>query len=215
MGDSMEHLTQEELEGYGTGKLTSTTLLAVDRHLAKCGACRRELRAVQVAPALPEVVREMGEPAHLSYEEMTAYLDAGLDGSGREQLEQHLHLCQGCSNEIKGLQTFDARMAAELNVETVPAAAQESWLTKVRESVADFWAAPQRLRFAGAGVGLMALGVFSLLQGQLTGAAVHEGTMAMSHMSVVSAATHPTIFYGGFFVAGSGAVALLYGLFKR
>lgn len=211
----MEHLTQDELEGYGSGRLASTTLLAADRHLAGCAACRRELQAVQAAPALPEMVREMGEPVHLTYEEMTAYLDSQADESGREMVEQHIHLCQSCATEVKELQAFDARMTAEMNVAMAPVEIRESWLVKVRESVATFWATPQRVRFAGAGVGLMALGVFSLLQGQLTGAAVHEGTMAMSHMSVVSAATHPTIFYGEFLVAGSGAVALLYGLFKR
>ena len=76
----MAHLTQEELKGYEAGTLAASALVDADRHLAECAACRYELRrATGAAPALPSFVVEMAEPVHLTYEEMSAYVDAKVD----------------------------------------------------------------------------------------------------------------------------------------
>jgi hypothetical protein len=212
----MEHLTREELKGYGDRTMAANALLNADRHLAGCAVCRNELRRAVSAPALPVVVIEMSEPVHLSYEEMSAYIDAKVDEAAKGQMEEHVSICRSCAKELKDLQAFDARMALELNaapVEKVEAA--PSWFTKVREGVAAFFATPARLRLATAGVGLMLLGVFSILQVQGPGGTEHKGALAMSHITLFSAASNPHLFYGGFVVAAGGAIVLLYGLLKR
>ena len=212
----MAHLTHEELKGYEAGTLANSALVVADRHLADCAVCRYELRRTTAAPDLPEIVREMGEPVHLTYDEMTAYVDAKIDDAARERMNEHAAICKSCSKELRDLQVFDARMNVEMNV--VPAAQAEagpSWLKQAMENVGAFFATPRRLSFAGAGVGLMLLGVFGLLQVQMKDAAARPGSIAMSHVTLLSASTHPEFFYGGFLIAGVGLIALLYGLFKK
>ena len=213
----MAHLTQEELKGYETGKLAASALVAADRHLAECSACRYELRRTLAAPELPAVVREMAEPVHLTYEEMSDYVDAKVDDAGRERMDAHTSICRSCAKELRDLQAFDARMA--LGMKTVPAAAQvaagPSWLERMTGNVAQFFGTPSRLRFAGVGIGLMLLGVFSLLHVQMKEGAAQSGSGVMAQVTLLSAATHPEIFYGGFLIAGVGLIALVYGLFKK
>ena len=212
----MAHLTQEELKGYETGKLAASALVAADRHLAECAACRYELRKTTAAPELPEIVREMGEPVHLTYDEMTAYVDAKIDDAARERMNEHAAICKSCSKELRDLQVFDARMNVEMNtVAVAQAEAGPSWLKQAMENVGHFFATPRRLRFAGVGIGLMMLGVFNLLHVQMKEGAAQSGSGVMAQVTLLSAATHPEIFYGGFLIAGVGLIALVYGLFKK
>jgi hypothetical protein len=213
----MAHLTQEELKGYETRKLAASALVAADRHLAECSACRYELRrTASAAPALPSFVMEMAEPVHLTFEEMSDYVDAKIDDAGRERMDEHTSICRSCAKELRDLQAFDARMA--LGMKTVPAAAVAagpSWLTRVTGNVAQFFGTPARLQFAGVGIGLMLLGVFSLLHVQMKEGAAQSGSGLMAQVTLLSASTHPGIFYGGFLIAGVGLIALVYGLFKK
>jgi anti-sigma factor RsiW len=211
------HLTEDQLKGYESGAMTASALLDADRHLAECAACRYELRRTVAAPALPELVQGMAEPVHLTYEQMSGHVDASLTEAERDLVEKHTSICRRCAKELAELQAFDARMAMELKdaVAARPAEKRESWLSRMREGVALFLATPQRLRFAMAGIGLIALGVFSLLQSQVTGPGGERGSAALARVSAASAAMHPHLFYGGFVVAICGAAALLYGLFKR
>jgi hypothetical protein len=209
----MAHLTHEELQGYEAGTLANSALVVADRHLADCAVCRYELRRTTAVPELPEIVREMGEPVHLTYEEMTDYVDAKVDEAARERMNEHASICKSCAKELRDLQVFDARMNVEM-APAVQAVARSNWLEQAMASVTQFFGTPRRLSFAGAGVGLMLLGVFSLLQVQMKDGAARPGSIAMSHVTLLSA-SHPEIFYGGFLIAGVGLIALLYGLFKK
>jgi hypothetical protein len=212
----MEHLTGVEIEAYGKQAMATSALLKVDRHLAVCAACRYELHHAVAAPRLPTLVAEMPEPAHTAYEEMCAYVDGSVDEAARQRVEAHGAICRSCAKELKELQTFDARMTTELNLmATAEAIEAPGWLSRTREGVAHFFATPQRLRFAGAGVGLIVLGVVSLAQAHVEGSGAQRGSLAMAHLSLLSSISQPHLFYGGFVVAGAGAVAVLYGLFKR
>jgi hypothetical protein len=212
----MAHLTHEELKGYEAGTLANSALVVADRHLADCAVCRYELWRTTAAPELPEIVREMGESVHLTYEDMTAYVDAKIDDAARERMNEHAAICKSCSKELRDLQVFDARMNVEMNtVSAAQAEAGPSWLKRVTGNVAQFFGTPSRLRFAGVGIGLMLLGVFSLLQVHVKEGAAQSGSGVMAQVTLLSASTHPEIFYGGFLIAGVGLIALLYGLFKK
>ena len=213
----MAHLTQEELKGYETGKLAASALVAADRHLAECSACRYELRrTASAAPALPSFVMEMAEPVHLTFEEMSDYVDAKIDDAARERMNEHAAICKSCSKELRDLQVFDARMNVEMNtVAVAQVEAGPSWLKQAMENVGQFFATPRRLSFAGAGVGMMLLGMFSLLHVQMKEGVAQSGSGVMAQVTLLSASTHPGIFYGGFLIAGVGLIALVYGLFKK
>ncbi len=61
----------------------------------------------------------------------------------------------------------------------------------------------------------MLLGIASLVKVQENESMFRDGSPMAAHVTMLSLAAHPHLFYGGFLIAGSGAVALLYGLFKR
>jgi anti-sigma factor RsiW len=212
----MEHLTEVEIKAYGSHALATSALLKVDRHLAECSACRYELRRAVTAPRIPALVADLSEPIHLSYKEMVDYVDGSVDEAARQRMEEHGSICLSCANELKTLQVFDAQMTMELNLASAAEVSEvPGWFSKMSENIAQFFATPQRLRFAGAGAGLMALGVVSLAQAHVEGSAAQRGSLAMAHLSLLSSVSQPHLFYGGFVVAGAGAVAILYGLFKK
>ena len=199
------HLNEDEPKGYGGGALTVSALLDADRHLAECDACRYQLRQTVPPPRLPAAAIAMGDPVHLTYEQMTAHLDERLTEAELTAVENHRSICRRCAQELAALHNFDARVASEFAVAAKPASQLDSdligdpirqpnrrarWVASMR---ARFVARPPRLRFAGAGIGLMALGVFTLLQ---SGAPGDHGPVARLSANVVtaSAAMHPHLF---------------------
>jgi hypothetical protein len=214
------HLSRAELQGYGSKAMTASALLDADRHLGQCAACRRQLRQTVPAPGLPPAALEMGEPVHLTYDQMAAHAGARLSEAELAEVENHRSICRRCAKELAELHAFDARMATEFAAAAAKkpgrhAEPRASWLQAARAAVTDLFASPMRLRFAGAGAALMFMGIFSLLQSGTAaagrGAAVHVTT----NLVAASAAAHPHLFYGGFVVAGCGAGVLLYAVFKR
>jgi anti-sigma factor RsiW len=210
-----DHLSEDELKGYGGRAMPAGALLDADRHLAECTACRRQLRLSVPAPGLPAEVLDMAEPLHLTYEQMAAHVDASLSGDELSAVENHRAICRRCDRELAELHSFNARMAAEFAFVASDAAPRAGWLKAVGAAVAGFFANPARLRFAGAGFALIFVGVFTLLQSG-KGAVGNGAAIHMTANSVAaSAAMHPHLFYGGFVVAACGLCALLYGVFKR
>jgi hypothetical protein len=211
------HLTNDQIRGYHSRAMGASALLDADRHLAECAACRHELQRIVPAPALPSVVLEMGDPVHLSYEQIADHIDATLTDADREQVERHTSICRRCAKELADLQAFDTRMA--MGQQTAAPARQVeqrvSWLTRMQLFVAQFLGAPQRVRFSLAGIALIVVGTLSLLHAVQPD--FHSGTRPglLAYVSPSSAGMHPHFFYGGFLIAGCGAAALLYGLLKR
>ena len=217
----MEHLTHEEFVSYGSSTLASSGLLSADRHLAECSECRTELRRTVAAPILPALVLEMGNPVHLTFEQISTYVEASIDESERDQIEAHMNVCQSCREEVLALKFFDASMAIEFK--TVPLVGavdtKESPFVRLRGSLADFvhrfWMTPSRVRLAGTGIGLMLLGIVNLVKVQAADSMLRDGSPAAAHMTMLSVSAHPNLFLGSSLILGGGAIALLYGIFKR
>lgn len=214
-----QHLTGDQLRGYESGAMAASALLLVDRHLADCEICRRQLRESLPAPRLPELVQQMGEPIHLTYEQMAGSLDRSLETPVSEWVEQHVAICRRCARELAELHSFDDRMQSELQVRAQVRASErtEHWPARMRAALAHYMAAPQRLSFAAAGAALMLLGFFSLLQAAPAATGRNPAALAKVSDLVFFSSTplHPQLFYGGWVVAACGAAVLLYGLLKR
>ena len=213
-----QHLTAAQLRGYESGAIADSALLLADRHLAECEICRRQLRESLPAPRLPELVQQMEDPIHLTYEQMAGSLDRILDAPVSDWVEQHVAICRRCARELAELHLFDDRMQSELQVRAHVGASKptEPWLARMRAALAHYIAAPQRLSFAAAGAALMVLGFFSLLQ---AAPAPGRNSAALAKVSGLvffsSTPLHPQLFYGGWVVAACGVAVLLYGLLKR
>lgn len=109
-----EHLSQNQLDGYGAKTLNSEELLTVDRHLASCDACHDRLTrmSANVFDRSHELAIE--EPFHLDYDQHIApYVDGTVNEIDREIVESHVALCASCAEDLRDLQQFSR--------ETVPA----------------------------------------------------------------------------------------------
>src|SRR5260221_1175240 len=89
-------------------------MLDVDRHVEQCGECYIELSLeAHVTSFLSLLASAAVAPEHLSYDQMTAYVDAKSDDLDREIIESHVELCARCAAELGDLAAFAQRLSAE------------------------------------------------------------------------------------------------------
>jgi len=91
------HPTAEELERYRRRTAEPRALLAVDAHLATCERCFETVRAKNATVAIPR------DDAHLTFEELAAYVDGSADAIDREAAQAHLAGCTTCRGEVDDL----------------------------------------------------------------------------------------------------------------
>ena len=89
-----------------------------DRHVVQYGECRNQLtnrltREELVTTLLAGVASAAAAAEHLSYEQMTAYVDAKSDDVDREIIESHVELCARCGAELGDLAAFAQMLSAE------------------------------------------------------------------------------------------------------
>jgi tetratricopeptide (TPR) repeat protein len=122
------------IEGYGKRALSAAELMSVDRHIAACEACRAGLRQASqadesAASLFAGLHREAQQPlAHLSYEELDAYVNQALDEAQREIVASHLHICSSCEEEAKDLLAFQVSLEAESDLPAMAAPASSPGL---------------------------------------------------------------------------------------
>jgi len=98
------HPPPELLARYRT--LRGRELLDLDDHLAGCASCR-EL-AVRPFGDVSARALESIAGAHVEYETLERYAEETLDAAEREEVEQHLAVCERCADEARDLATFAA-----------------------------------------------------------------------------------------------------------
>jgi anti-sigma factor RsiW len=114
----LKHVTAEQIEQYRSKGMPSEDLLAFDRHLAQCGECRKQLASgEQVTALLTGLAAASEAPEHLSYDQMTAYVDAKSGDLDREIVESHVELCARCAAELGDLAAFAQMISAEIEPE--------------------------------------------------------------------------------------------------
>ena len=106
----MEHLTNDRIEAYWTGKLTGADLVSLDRHIAECQRCREALLA-DAPPASAFAGLESGadrEPdgEHLEYTQLERYVDGDPSPELRVDVEGHIAICASCRMECEDLRKF-------------------------------------------------------------------------------------------------------------
>ena len=103
------HLSAQRIERYHQGRLEPAELLTVGDHLARCAACREQmgsadqLRRAFVALGTDLETAADNEPAHLSPEQMAAYVDNQLEEVDRLIADSHLDHCVDCHTELLDL----------------------------------------------------------------------------------------------------------------
>ena len=108
------HVTAQQIEQYRSKGMPPEDLLAFDRHVAQCGECRSQLASEQLVTSfIAGLVSAADAPEHLTFDQMTAYVDAKSDDVDREIVESHVELCARCATELGDLAAFAQSMAAE------------------------------------------------------------------------------------------------------
>lgn len=108
-----KHLTVEAIELYRARRSSAAEALAAQRHVATCADCRARLSAASEADAaLPSLLRQLardddlGADSHLPYEQLTLYVDGGLDEVEREIADSHLSFCEDCAADLADLRQY-------------------------------------------------------------------------------------------------------------
>jgi len=135
-----DHLTRNQIDGYGRRALPAVELLPVADHLEACDSCRRQIeRALDGDTAFfslkSEVFGETVMPsalagrAHLSVEQTAQYVDDSLAVEELQIVKDHLSGCEHCVAAVNDLRAFRAKVAPDLGREYQPArvASETRW----------------------------------------------------------------------------------------
>jgi hypothetical protein len=154
---SSQHLSSETVQHYRKRMMPPAELLAVDDHLATCEACRgRVAEGERVADMFAALRSNMSSgassrPEHLTYEQLAAYVDDGLNKAERALADVHLQLCVQCDAELRDLEgfkpTISPQVAALSGVRSASQSSGESSQRWWRRAIFGWTAAP---RWAGA-----------------------------------------------------------------
>jgi anti-sigma factor RsiW len=104
----MNHPSNEQLERHRRGDLPPEELLAVDDHVIACTACRSGASA---SAASAKALDALAGGAHLTYEELEAYVDGRAGETERLAIERHTAACAACRAELTDLATFRTETA--------------------------------------------------------------------------------------------------------
>jgi hypothetical protein len=139
------HLSDQQRADYLAGQLAADLLLALDDHLANCGACRARLRG----PMLRSTAFAALGSAHLDFPAIEALVDGRLGETDRARYDSHLAICQSCAADVEDLREFRRGLA------TVPPPV-EAHKPAVRKTWSGFWR-PWRLALLASGLAVAAL----------------------------------------------------------
>lgn len=137
-----EHISDNLWNRYREGQLAVAELLQFDAHLQDCAACQIRLADTAHASgsfaALRASLFHLAEE-HLSYEQLSAYVDQQLNATDRAIVEAHLHNCTNCASEAEDLLGFQRELKTpnEISKPTKP-----NWLAAWWQTWSWRWAMP-------------------------------------------------------------------------
>src|SRR5689334_16594075 len=130
-----EHPSAEQINKYISRTLPPSELLLMDDHLAACDRCMQEIAKAPnpVAAAIQSSLFASTVEDHLSYEQMSAFVDDKADAADCEIVEVHRNVCHECAVEIENLASIRSALSAEATTTSPPAPREHltriAWLT--------------------------------------------------------------------------------------
>jgi hypothetical protein len=169
-----DHLSQNQIEGYGRRALTPAELLAVSDHLSLCDLCRRQTeRALHGDAAIFSLKSALWsdaaeQPAHLREEQIVDFVDGRLAKEDARIVTDHIHSCEPCQGMVEDLQQFREAVTPGLDRNFQPAAArivEQPTRSGFREWLGGLWPQSIPLTFAsGLALLLLALAGWMIVQ---------------------------------------------------
>jgi hypothetical protein len=155
-----QHLSQSDIQNLRERTLSPELLLAVDTHLAGCTECLAtvaESVSGDVTGSLPDLfLSETDMDEHLTYEQLTAYVDGEIGNVDKEIVDVHKAVCQDCSDQLAEL----LHLRTTLQIDTEPVAATAE--IPRGSSLSGLWSAIKAssvIRFGAPVFGAVLLGV--------------------------------------------------------
>ncbi len=149
---STTHISREQLVQYRNRALLPQELVAVDGHLGGCQECRTQLIGLATPPAASIAAVQDARFAHISYEQMDAWVEDTLDQTERELVLSHIGLCAPCARQLKAYEKYAPAMAAPI----APAAIQLAQPITFGDKIRAMFRMPQIAMLAAA-VALVAI----------------------------------------------------------
>ncbi len=105
------HLSQEQFALYRSRSLAAAQLLQASQHLVECEMCRAWIASPAEWSAEVEAVRaildaEGEDAAHLTYDEIAAYVDKQLSAAEAAQIDTHVRECRTCADELAQIEAL-------------------------------------------------------------------------------------------------------------
>jgi hypothetical protein len=118
---NLEHITEENFTAYRRRELAAAEMLAVQKHIGACDACREKLAQKFDTEKTFSALRNdfafdnsADEPEHLPYEQLTLFADGNLDDVEREIAESHFAICPECAKDLTDLKQYQSIAAAPI-----------------------------------------------------------------------------------------------------
>jgi anti-sigma factor RsiW len=109
------HLNEEQVRSYRDRSLAPADLLRASGHIAECGECRARVAPPGDLYSNVEALRRALEaesvpPAHLTYDEIAAYVDGQAAAGQTAHVEAHARECPLCAADIAQIKALTQEM---------------------------------------------------------------------------------------------------------
>src|SRR5215468_270122 len=102
MENAESHLSEEQIARYRKRRMEPSELLSADSHLSRCDSCHNQLlrspdhdeSAGGAAQAFVNAVAS--DVTHLSFEQLSSFVDGQVGDIDREIVESHIDTCRSC-----------------------------------------------------------------------------------------------------------------------
>jgi anti-sigma factor RsiW len=110
-----KHLKEEQIDMYWRKSIPPEILISIHKHIETCDDCRLRLRKPyqekHIFEAFQASLKDLvQEDEHLSYEEISNYIDNRVDEIDKEIIESHIEICSECKAELYDLRNFSKEL---------------------------------------------------------------------------------------------------------
>ena len=164
--DTVEHLTQKQVEDFSLHQLSPAELLAASDHLDECEVCRVRVEGalsgdVAFLALHEEAFGENGfDSAHLTAAQTADYVDQNIAGEALQMVDDHLSGCEQCAVAVADLRAFRNEIAPSLDRRYGPARVSEGGWRQRFKSLFKVGPVPA---FGVAALGVLVLGTIAWL----------------------------------------------------
>lgn len=133
MGQMTAHLSKDQIAKYRERSLASAELLDISEHLAGCEECRARIAAPLELASSVRILKAglQADPAsaHLSYEELEAYVDGTRTRRDQAAVKAHTRSCRSCAADLEELQALRRELSAAAPARKQEGRRREFWTT--------------------------------------------------------------------------------------